>query len=321
MTPDDLSSLDVCRLEFRLRALERARLPAFPGPALRGAFGRAVERKSCLESIDRCVSSGCTAPSRCFYTYLIDTTEAWSVTPRKGQAKPPVPYVLSASSLHERPSSPLVELEPGDELAFRLTLLGRGTSHAPLVRDAVADMATRGIGEDGTAFRFDVVEDPMPASTTESDRASVVPLSELVRKRIASLVSKNRIGLRLETPMRIRLQGRNVTRPTAATVVERIAARLLDVSSAHGGSPIDVVAEARAAASQLRTPSVRLHWNDTPSHNSSSQHTRMKLGGVEGELWIEGDAVRDIVALLAAGEVLHVGSGTSSGLGRIRLIS
>jgi CRISPR/Cas system endoribonuclease Cas6 (RAMP superfamily) len=45
----------------------------------------------------------------------------------------------------------------------------------------------------------------------------------------------------------------------------------------------------------------------------------MKMGGFTGQITFEGE-IRPFIPLVKAGEVLHVGKGTSFGLGRYRIM-
>ncbi|MBU2578468.1 CRISPR system precrRNA processing endoribonuclease RAMP protein Cas6, partial [Patescibacteria group bacterium] len=46
--------------------------------------------------------------------------------------------------------------------------------------------------------------------------------------------------------------------------------------------------------------------------------TRMKMGGFMGEITFEGD-IDPFMHLIKAGEILHVGKGTSFGLGKYEM--
>jgi CRISPR/Cas system endoribonuclease Cas6 (RAMP superfamily) len=45
----------------------------------------------------------------------------------------------------------------------------------------------------------------------------------------------------------------------------------------------------------------------------------MKLGGIVGELMLEGEEVAPFLPLLGAAEIVHVGKGATFGLGKIEL--
>ena len=69
-----------------------------------------------------------------------------------------------------------------------------------------------------------------------------------------------------------------------------------------------------AAAEQIETVSSSLQWYDWERY-SARQDTRMKLGGVLGQVTYQGD-LQPFLPLLQLGSWVHVGKGTSFGLGK-----
>jgi hypothetical protein len=65
-----------------------------------------------------------------------------------------------------------------------------------------------------------------------------------------------------------------------------------------------------ARASQARTRRFALNWCDWERY-SNRQQTKMSLGGFIGEVEYCGEAIKEFLPLLVAGEILHVGAGTS----------
>ncbi|MCI0486718.1 MAG: CRISPR system precrRNA processing endoribonuclease RAMP protein Cas6, partial [Blastocatellia bacterium] len=71
-------------------------------------------------------------------------------------------------------------------------------------------------------------------------------------------------------------------------------------------------------AATIGTGSSELLWWDWERY-SNRQKTKMKLGGFAGEVEYNGEAIADFLPLIAAGEILHVGAGTSFGLGKYEI--
>ncbi|RKY70285.1 MAG: hypothetical protein DRQ24_09550, partial [Candidatus Latescibacterota bacterium] len=61
-----------------------------------------------------------------------------------------------------------------------------------------------------------------------------------------------------------------------------------------------------------------LRWFDWTRY-SSRQNRRMKLGGVLGEICFEGEW-QSFLPFILLGEVVHVGKGTSFGLGQYAVV-
>lgn len=70
-------------------------------------------------------------------------------------------------------------------------------------------------------------------------------------------------------------------------------------------------------AAAVRVVSSDLVWHDWQRY-SNRQRTKMRLGGLVGEMTLEGD-LRPFSALLRTAEIVHVGKGTTFGLGRVEV--
>ncbi|HXO20887.1 MAG TPA: hypothetical protein VOA87_13305, partial [Thermoanaerobaculia bacterium] len=67
-----LPRIPYLRLRFTLRALGRARLPAYHGSLLRGAFGHALRRAVCVMGAEQACLS-CRLRRACVHTRLFET--------------------------------------------------------------------------------------------------------------------------------------------------------------------------------------------------------------------------------------------------------
>ena len=70
-------------------------------------------------------------------------------------------------------------------------------------------------------------------------------------------------------------------------------------------------------AKNVKVKEKNLRWYDLERY-SARQDTRMKMGGFIGEIIFEG-YVKPFLPLIRAGEILHVGKGTSFGLGQFKI--
>ena len=62
-----------------------------------------------------------------------------------------------------------------------------------------------------------------------------------------------------------------------------------------------------------------LHWQDWERY-SNRQETMMKMGGFIGSVTFEGD-FEPFAPFLLLGEYIHVGKGTSFGLGKYKILN
>ena len=114
---------------MKFRATGELRLPAYSGSALRGPFGVALRRLSCITGIEACAR--CPLYRQCPYPEIFETPPRLSDDAREAREAPRA-YVIEPPALGAR------RLAVGDEFEFYVVLLGRAQRHAELVRKAFA---------------------------------------------------------------------------------------------------------------------------------------------------------------------------------------
>src|SRR5215213_3445615 len=227
-------------------------------------------------------------------------------------------------------------LKRGDQVAFELSLLGRATEYMPYVVYAVSEMARHGLGADRGRFELDEVAlvDEHGASrrifSGETQRITVPNqatknLSDLIGRRLEQLAESDyfradMIGMSFVTPARIRVEGDLQVGLSFDLLVRNLLRRVSLLAAVHGRAPLDLDYRGLIElAGSVKTHSSSLRWWDWERY-SNRQRTKMNLGGFVGEIFYEGEAVRELLPLLAAGEILHIGGGTSFGLGKYHIV-
>jgi hypothetical protein len=222
----------------------------------------------------------------------------------------------------------------GDELVFELILVGRAVEYMPYVVYAMSEMGKTGLGAD--RVRFDLIEVALvdeqgPAKAIYSggqliaghDHANT-KLGDLIRRRLKQLEAANILceeNLRLEfkTPVRIRVERDLQVNLNFELLVRNLLRRVSLLAVAHGSAPLNMDYRSLInLASGVKTRSSELRWWDWERY-SNRQKTKMSLGGFAGEIEYEGEAIQAFMPLIAAGEMLQLGSGTSFGLGRYQI--
>ena len=228
-------------------------------------------------------------------------------------------------------------LSPGDELIFDLLLVGRAVEYMPYVVYAVSEMAKRGLGANRVPFDLSqvaVVDEYGLAQTIYSggcQRISVPSqatkaLTELIQTRLeqlraTDLLFLDELRLNFLTPARIRVDGDLQQALTFELLVRNLLRRVSLLAAVHGSGRLDVNYRALIdRASSVRTRASGLHWRDWERY-SNRQRIKMSMGGFVGGIEYVGDAIQEFVPLIIAGEILHVGTGTSFGLGRYQLVA
>lgn len=227
-------------------------------------------------------------------------------------------------------------LSPGDELVFDLLLVGRAVEYMPYVIYAVSEMAKRGLGVNRVPFDLSqvaVVDEHGLAQTiyTGGGQRITVPshatktLTELIQTRLDQLratdiLFPDELRLSFQTPARIRVDGDLQHALTFQLLARNLLRRVSLLAAVHGSGRLDVNYRALIdRASSVRTRISRLHWRDWERY-SNRQRVKIDMGGFVGGIEYTGDEIQEFLPLLAAGELLHVGTGTTFGLGRYEIV-
>ncbi len=223
-------------------------------------------------------------------------------------------------------------LSPGDELVFDLLLVGRAVEYMPYVIYAVSEMAKRGLGANRVPFDLSqvaVVDEHGSVQTIYSGGGQriTVPsqatktLSELIQSRVEQLRSMdmlylNELRLNFQTPARIRVDGDLQQALTFQLLVRNLLRRISFLAAVHGSGRLDVDYRTLIdLASSVKTRTSGLRWRDWERY-SNRQRVKMNMGGFVGSIEYAGEAIQEFLPLIIAGETLHIGTGTTFGLGR-----
>lgn len=329
MITNKFSHFELARFTLRLQAREETSLPPFLGSTLRGAFGHSLKGAVCVMHHRDCAR--CLVAEKCIYPYLFETPAPPDLALTRGQ-QVPHPFILDppaprfANGVLQR-----MRLSEGEEIPFGLVLMGRAIEYLPYVVYAVSEMAQRGLGAGRTGFQLVSVvartgdgsdgeiysrEAQRLAPATRATRS----LADIVHARIAELPPDETIRLRFSTPTRIRVEGDLQHGMSFELLVRNILRRISLLSAVHCGHTLELdYRELIAKAAEVETTSAALRWWDWERY-SNRQGTKMKLGGFVGEVTYRGPAVAELRPLVAAGEWLHLGAGTSFGLGAYQII-
>ncbi len=232
---------------------------------------------------------------------------------------------------------------PGDEIKFGLLLLGRAIDYLPYVIHAFSEMARRGLGADRARFELKEV-----FGIDEHDRKTTIYLSKTKRLEAGATVSQSlsdlvqirlternyyfaekdgrdeaareRVKLRFLTPTRIRVKDDLQTEISFELLMRNLFRRLSTLMAVHFGTELNLhYGEWLAEAATIKTKYANLKWDDWERF-SNRQKTKMNLGGFIGEMKYEGAAIEEFLPFLLAGEFLHLGTGTTFGLGKYEVV-
>jgi CRISPR-associated endoribonuclease Cas6 len=318
---ESFKGLAVARYEFRLVACEDTVCYPILGSTLRGAFGAALKDASC--TIDHRNCHACVLSRACNYTSFFEPQIDKSA-PRSFTFQIPIPPIARHLSIED---SLRLRIKKGAALEFGLTTFGTNAlAKAPYVIHAVERMARTGFAMPRKRFRLHDVTNG-GVTIFEAARPNLIQaqinhatLDALCKKRIDSLNVMDRLSIRFLTPVWIRENRQLVENPKFFHLVKFLIKRLKNVAAYYSAQPFDI--DERELLDKSRE--IRIIHQDLWRHDfdfySNRRHRRERQSGLLGEITIAGEGLDNFLPLLAAGEILHVGTKTSFGLGRYEIL-
>ncbi len=305
--------LPVSRYRLRFIAREPLRLPAYAGSAWRGAFGHALKRLVCVTREPRCPD--CLLYRSCSYPYLFETPPDPAVALLRKYPAAPHPFLLRPSADTRRP------LAAGAETTLDLSLFGHGHRYLPYALNALGQAADRGLGTDrGRLALAEVLQQTATGwiSIHQPD-GPLTPLSPAIPQPPPCPA---RLALIIETPLRLAVADDHIT-PETFRFTHLFGSLLRRVSlliAFHGDRPLDAdFAGLARAAEAVPLAAARLRWRDW-SRYSSRQRTAVPMGGLVGEIELDGAGLEPFWPWLWLGQWTHAGKGAVMGLGGYRLV-
>lgn len=310
------------QFRFTCRAKDELSLPPYKGSTLRGAFGITFRRLVCITKLPECPP--CILRHRCSYSYIFETP----ITEQMGPLTTfePHPFVI------EPPPETKELYRAGESFEFDLVLIGRAVDFLPYFIFTIDQMGDIGIGRGRGRYRLEKVSSHNPFA---QDRAESViyegrgrPLNDcfhrtrfdpevLAKSELLSVTNDadSRLTICFVTPARIKFQNHLITDIDFQIFWSNLTRRLSMLSAVHCDNGFQI--GQTDAAHSIRTERSNLHWVDWERY-SERQQTRMKLGGFCGEVTFEGNLKRFLPYILL-GQYLHIGKGTSFGLGKYEI--
>lgn len=297
-------------------------LPFYSGSTLRGGFGHAFRRIICAFKGKEC--SDCLLKYQCVYAYVFETPIPADAQIMRKYTAAPHPFILEPFTNSRK------SYQNGENLSFGLTLIGRAVDYLPYFIYAFEELGRIGIGKGRGKYELKEVAE-------ESSKGEVLPKKRVIYSGDTKLLTQTNppiqwsdilinhpspshaISVSFITPTRIKYKN-SLTKDLEFHIFFRnLLRRISLLSYFHCNHRIDdsgfkdLIQRAR----DIKTAKRSLYWHDWERY-SNRQETRMKLGGFMGEITYEGE-LKAFWPYIRLGEYMHVGKGSSFGLGRYRI--
>lgn len=298
-------------LMVRLRVAEKVYLSPNGAATFRGAFGKAFRNIECrMPQID---CRKCFLQSQClFYRCCLRSNPGEKATVK--------PYIFEAP--HGGPKV----VEPGEPVSFIISLIGEAVEKLELFLAIFEEMGRCGLGKSRGRCYLDEV-----CSISDENYVPVY-LKSSGHKMLNSPVKRSwsefcepldrdieRVRVQFLTPARIQNQGRLLDELPFHVLVIRLINRILDLDREYCGGGLNFLVQdlVKKAEKEVHVRSQNIRWYDWTRY-SSHQNTKMKLGGIVGEIEYQGD-ITPFIPFLLLGEYIHVGKQSTFGNGTIKV--
>lgn len=300
--------MNLTTLTLTVRQEDKLSIPTHSGSMLRGAFGMALRRLSCLTELPDCQL--CPLKTVCPYTQLFENTDDNSTNP----------YVLRLPKAQT--------VLPHHTWQFGMTLIGTATEHHKLIIKAWQEALLMGVGGGRHRAVAKLIKvSNMGQTIFEQDKFITPQAYTLKAPPMPTIDKPTHLGLHFITPFRLQYQGKIAHQShqfEPKQLLINLYNRITRCQTNHDNASDWQIGyqdfhEFLADVEQLTFDSKVSPVN--VNRHSSRQGRKITLFGMTGDVFITGDdkILSRLLPLLWLGQYIHVGKSTTLGLGQYQL--
>lgn len=308
-------TISIQQLTFHCRWLSEARLPNYLGSTLRGAFGWALKRSSCMLKHQQCPT--CILNKTCAYARLFATEQYEKKQQVQTTNVRPHPLIFQ-TTMHDRNRG-----QEGNDWSFSLLVIGPHSEWIPAIILSVRMMGECGIGAGAKhgLGRFALKRVTSGATTvydTAIDQINIEAQAQNLSLETFTSTDTRQVLVHLQTPLRLKQSNTLQRELPFHTLVRGILRRIAALETAYGqGEPALDYRGLVHRAKEIRSAQSVLRWREIRRY-SNRQLQETSLSGLMGTAYYTGE-LAVFVPLLQYASQVHVGKQTFFGLGKIKI--
>lgn len=282
------------------------------GSTLRGGFGTVLKNIVCVEYTKTCKS--CFLKDKCIYAYIFETPKIDKFKVSYNLSEYPHPYIIEPSVYN-------FYFSPQNKISFDLVLVGNAINFLPYFIVTFQELGKIGIGKNKRKYVIEKVEDAFNGKIIFDKPHSNYSPSNLTIKRFSDIIEEVKnyneelLTLKFISPTRIVNNNELTSEITFYLFIKNLLRRVSLLSQIHcDGFPDLPYSLLLEMASEVKTIKSDIFWKDWERY-SSRQKRKINLGGFVGEISF-GKGWYKFAPLIKLGEYIHIGKGTSFGLGK-----
>ena len=314
-------TLTIGRFELTVEAKEPIILPPYKGSTLRGGFGNAFRRVVCVIKGKEC--KGCLLKGQCIYSYVFETPPPSGTKVMRKYEAAPHPFII------EPPLQEKMGYKPGDQFSFGLTLIGKAVDYLPYFIYTFDQLGSMGIGKGRGKFELKEVQsrgnggDPSVIYSSKTKTLKAFNPKKIIVETDMREPNQEITALTIEflTPTRLYYNERLAFDLEFHILVRQLLRRISLLSYFHCGIEPSVwdFKGLINKALEVKVTDRKLRWYDWERY-SARQETKINMGGFVGKITFSGD-LPPFWPYLLLGEYMHVGKGSSFGLGKYEILN
>ncbi len=298
--------------EFVLVPGESIVFPNFKGNVFRGSLGKALRRLTCASGLDDC--KNCLLSNNCIYSRIFESFNPGVNQSILGKVeKAPHPFIIDVDEKNR------LEYSMNQDIRFRLTLIGEAMKYISYFILAFIDIGAYGIGSTRGCFKIKQVRAAGQEIYNPLKKQVTLDFDSIPGTRfMGEKWDKGCLNISLETPLRLKYSHRFQKQITFPMIASNLLRRLYLLANHYCEGPVSVdMKELIEMSKKVVLVNSEIYWHQQERY-SYRQNRGVSMAGVSGTLDFKGD-FNPFIAFLRIGEYLHLGKGTSFGLGKIKI--
>lgn len=299
------------KLHFTVQFIEDTVLPTYKSSALRGGMGEMLLRTNCVRDRE---CEKCDFESECIVRRTMYSK--MDILPSFMSPGDSVGYVIECEDYRE-------QFDAGSTMGFNLILFGKTIVYFNQFLSAFYMLGMEGLGKEKSRFQIVSVSNTkkemiLNQNNVDMSRYEILKVSDYVVYRKKQLNLEGITGeIRFQSPLSVKFRGEELHEFNAEAIIESACRRIFMLDCFEG---IESNIHDKEFIDSLSVPQV-LYENHRYSkirRFSTHKDSAMYLKGIAGEVKLS--AMDDeLLSILLAGELVHIGKNTSFGFGRYHI--
>lgn len=296
------------KLHFTIELLEDSILPKYKASALRGGIGEMLLCANCVRNRD---CENCDFASECMVQRIMYSK--FDIKPEFVTTGESIGYVLECENYQE-------EFEEGEQIQFQLLLFGKNIVYFNQYMQALYALGMQGLGKNHSPFQIVSVTNTKKNPILDGNNIymknyEIQMVSDYVAYRLEQIESKGLENtIRFKTPLTLKYQNEFLQEFHIQAMINAVKRRIY-MLECFEGKVSELYSRNYENIPQILNQE---HYFVGVPRYSTRQKGKLLLKGIEGQMQVT-EMEREILELLLAGELLHIGKNTSFGFGRYRI--